>query len=54
LRASLPGDQRKPIDQALAALEERLHSYPRTRAALHEWLSVRRASRADGPGTLNR
>jgi aminopeptidase N len=40
LRASLPADQQRPIDQALAALKERLESYPRTRAALHDWLAA--------------
>jgi aminopeptidase N len=40
LRASLPADQRKPIDQALAGLKDRLQSYPRTRTALHAWLAA--------------
>jgi len=43
LRDTLPADQRKPIDQALAALKEWLQSYPRTRAALHAWLAAHAA-----------
>ena len=39
LSASLPTDQRRPIDQASAALKDRLASYPRTRAALRGWLA---------------
>ncbi len=42
LRATLPADQQKPIDQAAAALRERLQSYPRLRSALHHWLRARR------------
>jgi aminopeptidase N len=41
LRATLPDDQRNPIDQALAALMDRLEAYPKMRAALHEWLAAR-------------
>jgi aminopeptidase N len=41
LRATLPEDQQKPIDQAIAALKERLESYPRLRTALHDWLAAR-------------
>jgi aminopeptidase N len=41
LRATLPADQQKPIDQAIAALKERLESYPRLRSALHDWLAAR-------------
>lgn len=41
LRAQLPEDQRKPIEQALAALKDRLASYPRMRQALHGWLAKR-------------
>jgi aminopeptidase N len=41
LRASLPADQQRPIDQAIASLRERLESYPRTRTALHDWLAAR-------------
>ena len=42
LRATLPEDQQKPIDQAIAALRERLESYPRLRTALHDWLAASR------------
>ena len=40
LRASLPADQQRPINQALAALKERLAVYPRTSAAMHDWLAA--------------
>ena len=40
LRAALPEDQRTPIDQALAALKDRLETYPRLRTALHNWLAA--------------
>jgi aminopeptidase N len=42
LRTVLPADQRRPIDQAMAALKERLESYPRLRTALHDWLAAQR------------
>jgi aminopeptidase N len=45
LRSGLPEDQRTPIDQALASLKDRLETYPRLRAALHNWLT---AHAADG------
>jgi aminopeptidase N len=41
LRATLPADQQKPIDQAIAALKERLESHPRLGSALHDWLTAR-------------
>jgi hypothetical protein len=41
LRATLPEDQRNPIDQALAALTDRLETYPKLRTALHDWLAAR-------------
>jgi len=41
LRATLPEDQRNPIDQALAALKDRLETYPKLRTALHDWLAAR-------------
>jgi aminopeptidase N len=41
LRATLPADQQRPIDQAIAALRERLESYPRLRNDLHAWLAAR-------------
>ncbi|HEY7807380.1 MAG TPA: M1 family metallopeptidase [Croceibacterium sp.] len=40
LRDSLAADRRKPIDQAIVALEQRLESYPRMRSALHDWLAA--------------
>jgi aminopeptidase N len=40
LRATLPADQQKPIDQAIAALKERLESHPRLRSELHNWLAA--------------
>jgi aminopeptidase N len=40
LRATLPADQQKPIDQAIAALKERLESHPRLRSELHDWLAA--------------
>jgi aminopeptidase N len=43
LRATLPADQQRPIDQAVAALKDRLESYPRMRAALHDWLAAHRS-----------
>jgi aminopeptidase N len=43
LRATLPADQQKPIDQAIAALKERLEAYPRMRTALHDWLTAHAA-----------
>jgi aminopeptidase N len=42
LHASLPADQQRPIAQAIAALKERLESYPRRRAELHDWLASQR------------
>ena len=41
LRTTLPVDQQRPIDQAIAALKDRLESYPRMRTALHDWLAAR-------------
>jgi hypothetical protein len=41
LRTTLPVDQQRPIDQAIAALKDRLESYPRMRTALHDWLATR-------------
>ena len=40
LRGVLPEDQRKPIDQAVSSLKNRLASYPRMRAELHDWLAA--------------
>jgi aminopeptidase N len=50
LRGVLPEDQRKPIDQAIAALKDRLASYPRMRTALHDWLVAHPAGTSRGPG----
>jgi aminopeptidase N len=41
LRATLPADQQRPIDQAIAALKQRLESRPRMRTELHDWLAKR-------------
>lgn len=41
LRSSLRADQRQPVDQALAALKNRLASYPRLRSEIHAWLAAR-------------
>jgi aminopeptidase N len=41
LRASLPEDQRQPVERALASLQDRLTSYPRLRTEIHEWLAAR-------------
>jgi aminopeptidase N len=46
LRASLPKDQQRPIDQAIASLKDRLERSPMMRAALHDWLA---AHAADAP-----
>ncbi len=40
LRAGLPADQQRPIGQAIAALKDRLESYPKMSAALHDWLAA--------------
>ena len=40
LRGSLPADQQRPIGQAIAALKDRLESYPKMSAALHDWLAA--------------
>nr|WP_166178321.1 M1 family metallopeptidase [Altererythrobacter segetis] len=50
LRGALPEDQRKPIDQAIAALKERLESYPRMGTALHDWLAAHPAGATAGVG----
>lgn len=39
--ASLAEDQRRPVERALASLRDRLASYPRLRAEVHEWLAAR-------------
>jgi aminopeptidase N len=41
LGSSLAADQRQPVDQALAALRDRLASYPRLRSEIHAWLAAR-------------
>jgi aminopeptidase N len=41
LGSSLRPDQRQPVDQALAALRDRLVSYPRLRSEIHAWLAAR-------------
>jgi aminopeptidase N len=41
LHASLPEDQRQPVERALASLQDRLASYPRLRTEIHEWLAPR-------------
>ncbi|MGZ3249951.1 MAG: M1 family metallopeptidase [Croceibacterium sp.] len=40
LRASLPADQQKPIEQAVSTLKDRLASYPKMSAELHDWLAA--------------
>ncbi len=41
LRAGLPEDERRPIDRALAALEDRIERDPRVRSELRAWLASR-------------
>jgi aminopeptidase N len=50
LGSALPEDQRTPIDQARASLRDRLETYPRQRAALHEWLGAHPAGAPAGAG----
>jgi aminopeptidase N len=48
LRSTMRPDQQRPIDQAIAALKERLASYPRMSAALHDWLAARSGGASGG------
>jgi aminopeptidase N len=51
LRETLPKDQQRPIDQAIASLKDRLASYPRMSRAMHDWLAAHGgdASPVSGP-----
>ncbi|MEO0061784.1 MAG: hypothetical protein RLZZ08_344 [Pseudomonadota bacterium] len=41
LRASLPEDERRPVDQVLGSLRQKMASEPRLRGQLGEWLAKR-------------
>lgn len=41
LRATLPEDERRPVDQVLVSLRQKMASEPRLRAQLAEWLAGR-------------
>jgi hypothetical protein len=39
LRASMPQDERRPVDQVLVSLRQKMDSEPRQRAQLAAWLA---------------